>query len=207
MSKEQLLEKISSLLPTIHGWCSIEKATKFIEVILETKPDICVEIGVFGGSSLIPQALTVCENNKGRVFGIDPWSNDAALEEMQVDDHKQWWTDLNLEDIYNHCTDNLKKLGVYKYCTLIRDKAENVVNTFADNSIDVLHIDGNHSEALSYKDASLYLPKVKPGGYIFFDDIWWTENQQVTTRKAVVYLLEHCTRIDLVSDCLILKKN
>ena len=31
----------------------------FMELILKEKPQLCVEIGVFGGSSLIPQALAL----------------------------------------------------------------------------------------------------------------------------------------------------
>lgn len=205
---EKLVEKVKNLLPTIHGWCTPEKATKFIELIINTKPDLCVEIGVFGGSSLIPQAMALKENKKGLIYGIDPWKNEAALEEMIHQDHKEWWKNLNLEDVYNHCKSHIKKQKLNDYCILLRDKSENVVNQFADNSIDILHIDGNHSEALSYKDATLYLPKLKMGGYLVFDDIWWTEeNNYVTTRKAIIYLLQSCDKIDIINnDCLLLQK-
>jgi hypothetical protein len=58
---------------------------------------------------------------------------------------------------------------------------------FPDNSIDILHIDGNHSEDPALFDAKNWLPKVRPGGYIWFDDANWP-----TTKKAVDYLLETC---------------
>lgn len=204
----KIIETAIKALPNIHGWCSPEKATKFIEIILEHKPDICVEIGVFGGSSLVPQAMALKENNKGIIYGIDPWANDSALEEMISKEHRDWWEKLNLENIYKHCLDNIAKYNVSGFCNIVKNKSENVVDLFKDNSIDILHIDGNHSEALSYKDATLYFPKVKIGGFIFFDDIWWTEvDNKVTTRKAISYLLENCEKIDLVNnDCLILKK-
>lgn len=203
-----LNNKIENYLPLIQGWCSADKAKKFAEIIVATKPDLCVEIGVFGGSSLIPQALALKQNNKGIIIGIDPWKTEDALEEMIHEDHREWWAKLNIEDVFKHATENLTKFKVANFCKLIRDKAENVVNQFADESIDVLHIDGNHSEVLSYKDATLYLPKVKIGGYIFFDDIWWTEvGNHVTTRKAIGHLLNYCERIDLVNnDCMIMRK-
>lgn len=203
----ELLEKIKTILPSIHGWCSFEKASKFVELILEYKPQLCVEIGVFGGSSFIPQALTL-NTYGGKIVGIDPWKNEAALESMVDETHKEWWGKLNLENIYDHCKKNITLYDVESTCTLIRDKAENVVSNFSDNSIDLLHIDGNHSEELSYKDAVLYLPKVKSGGLIFFDDIYWTEGDNyATTRKAIIYLLKECEKIDIVNgDCLILKK-
>jgi predicted O-methyltransferase YrrM len=203
------LNKIQQILPTIHGWCTFEKASKFYNFIIEEKPNICVEIGVFGGSSLIPQAIALKENGSGTIFGIDPWSTDAALECMIDEDNKKWWGQLDLEDIYKHCQNNVNKYELQNYCTLIKDKAENAVTRFADESIDLLHIDGNHSEDLSYKDAVLYLPKVKSGGYIFFDDIYWTEgDNHATTRKAIGYLLKSCDKVEVVNnDCLILKKN
>lgn len=205
-----LLEQIKAILPSIHGWCCFEKAAKFAQLIQEKKPKLCVEIGVFGGSSYIPQALALKENGLigSEIYGIDPWTTDAALEEMQAEEHRDWWTKLNINQIYEHCVDNIVKYKVEDYCKIIRDKAENVVNQFADESIDILHIDGNHSEELSYKDAVLYLPKVKVGGIIFFDDIWWTEvDNHVTTRKAITYLMQTCDKIDLINnDCLVLQK-
>lgn len=206
---EQLLEKVNSILPTIHGWCCFEKASKFINNIVAEKPQLIVEIGVFGGSSLIPQALALKHNGSGKIYGIDPWTKGAALECMIDDVHKQWWESLDLESIYNHCKENIQKYEVEQYCELIRDKSENVVNQFEDNSIDILHIDGNHSEDLSYKDSTLYFPKVKKGGLIFFDDIFWTEgNNYATTRKAISYLLQFCNKIEIVNnDCMILRKN
>lgn len=206
--KDKLLNKIETILPTIHGWCSFKKATKLVELILDKQPEICVEIGVFGGSSLIPQALTLKANNKGMLYGIDPWSTEAALEHMQAEEHIKWWKELDIESIYNHCVSNLTTYELNQFCTLVRDKAENAVTMFEDNSIDLLHIDGNHSEDLAYKDATLYLPKVKQGGIIFFDDIWWTEGNQVTTRKAITYLLGFCERTDLINnECLVFVKS
>lgn len=205
----ELLEKIRTILPTIHGWCSFDKASKFVEHIIAEKPKLVVEIGVFGGSSLIPQALALKENGFGVVYGIDPWKKEAALESMIDEVHKNWWESLDLDSIYNHCEENIDKYDVRQFCKLIRDKSENVVNTFEDGSIDILHIDGNHSEDLSYKDATLYLPKVKSGGLIFFDDIYWTEGDNyATTRKAISYILSQSSKLDIVNnDCMILRKN
>ena len=207
-----LINKIKEIYephPKIHGWCSVDKALKFVQFILDKKPELCVEIGVFGGSSLIPQAMAIKNNGIGKIYGIDPWSTEAALEEMQNEDHKKWWGKLDIENIYQHAKSNIAKYGVEPCCVLIRDKAENVVDQFKDNSVDILHIDGNHSEELAYKDAVNYLPKVKSGGIIFFDDIYWTEvDNHVTTRKAITYLLQSCERIDLInSDCLVLQKS
>jgi len=205
---EKIIEIIEKTLPQMHGWCSLEKAKKFIDLIEKQKPEVCVEIGVFGGASLIPQAMALKENKKGKVHGIDPWTSDCALEEMVNKDHKDWWSKLDLESVYKSCIQKIEQFELQSYCRIIRDKSENVYDTFPNGSIDILHIDGNHSEALSYKDAVLYLPKVKKNGYIMFDDIWWTEQDNyVTTRKAIVHLLEKCDKVELINnDCMLLQR-
>ena len=205
---EAMLLKIKKLLPSIHGWCSFEKATALVKTIVQNRASLCVEIGTFGGSSLVPQALALQHNGSGKIYGIDPWSTDAALEEMQKAENVEWWSKVNLEQIYKHCQRHVAMLQLQPYVQLLRDKAENVVDTFADGSIDLLHIDGNHSEALSYKDAVLYLPKVAKGGIVFFDDIHWNDSDEgYTTQRAIMHMLEHCTRLELVDDCMIMQKN
>jgi predicted O-methyltransferase YrrM len=192
----------------ILGWCDEDKAQKFYNIITESKAKLCVEIGVFGGSSLIPQALAMKYNNGGIVVGIDPWTNDAALEDMETDESKKWWSKIDLDEIYENFIGQLKNYKVDSFCKIYRDKSENVINEFEDESIDVLHIDGNHCEKISYQDSVNYFPKVKKGGYIFFDDIFWTENRKnISTEKGLNYLLQYCEKECIVGkDCVVLKK-
>ena len=69
--------------------------------------------------------------------------------------------------------------------------------------IDILHIDGNHSEEASFFDIVTYYPKVKSGGYIWFDDKNWA-----TTKKAIDYLYENCIYIQMVDNgnCILFQK-
>lgn len=48
-----------NLVKNIEGWCSQEKMIKMVSLILATKPERVVEIGVFYGKSLICQALAL----------------------------------------------------------------------------------------------------------------------------------------------------
>ena len=204
----ELLNRIHAELPKIDGWCSKEKADEFAKEIVSSMPDICVEIGVFGGSSLIPQAMSLHHNSRGMTYGIDPWERVACLENMTNPGNLKWWGEVNLDAIYQGCREHIQRLGVGDYCELIKDRSENVVGRFEDDSIGVLHIDGNHCEERSLNDATLYLPKVKKSGVIFFDDITWSEDgTHVTTQKALQFLLLHCSIAGAVKDCLILRKN
>lgn len=200
-------EYISKYHGKVDGWCSIDKATNLARIILQTKPELCVEIGVFGGSSLIPQALALQENNNGIIVGIDPWTKDAALEEMSNNDNKSWWSSLDYNQIYKKLISIIKQFELDDFVDLIKDKSENVVDNFKNESIDILHIDGNHCEALAYKDSVNYFPKVKMGGYIFFDDISWREDPEIiSTKKGLDYLKQYCEQVYIVGDCIILKK-
>jgi predicted O-methyltransferase YrrM len=208
----EMVMEISSFLethlPTIEGWCEKDKALKLYEIIREVKPDLCVEIGVFGGSSLIPQALALKHNNKGTIAGIDPWNNNSAIEEMENLANKNWWGQVDLQGVYDRFLNKLKIYEVEQFCKIIRRKSNQAVSRFDDSSIDVLHIDGNHCEKLAYEDSVMYYPKVKTGGYIFFDDIGWTENSQtISTEKGLNFLMQYCEKICLVGkDCMVLKK-
>jgi predicted O-methyltransferase YrrM len=205
---QDVISVVEQNLKKIKGWCSLNKATKLINCIDEIKPDICVEIGVFGGSSFIPQALALKKIGKGKIFGIDPWKTECALEEMSEEKNKNWWSGLNIESIYNHFVSNIKIFDIESFCEIIRDKAEDVHTKFEDESVGILHIDGNHSELLAYKDATLYFPKVKICGYIFFDDIDWKENDSyLLTAKAFNYLLQYCEKECVIdNNCLVMKK-
>lgn len=43
---------------------------------------------------------------------------------------------------------------------------------------DVIFIDGNHIGPAVMADYSLYAPLVKPGGYVFFHDVYWNGDEQ-----------------------------
>ncbi len=46
-----------------------------------------------------------------------------------------------------------------------------IVNKFADESLDVVFIDTDHTYKTTAEEFRLWLPKAKPGGLILFDDI------------------------------------
>ena len=56
--------------------------------------------------------------------------------------------------------------------------------------IEMLTIDGNHSELASCRDVRLYLPMVVSGGIVIADDTDWP-----TTQKAVEMLKAECDTI------------
>lgn len=185
----QKIEKITADHPVgLEGWCSLEKARAMARLILEHRPAVSVEIGVFGGRSFVAQALTCKHLEHGHVFGVDPWRADDALRGVQEKENIDWWQKLDYERIYRDCLAAVIKYDVRNYCTVLRMSSEQAVSLIGD--VDVLHIDGNHSEEASTLDVMLYLPKVKTGGFIWFDDVDW-----YTTKNAVRLVEEACDKV------------
>lgn len=201
---EFVRESARVLRSSVYGWCSEEKALHFVDLVLDTKPDVCVEIGVCGGTSLFPVALALKSIGKGVVIGIDPWDNDESSKYYDPVDESADYSFWNMIDLK----------GLHEtYCKIIRDnKLENQVITFVTTSekavpfippIDILYIDGGHSEDVTTLDVTLYLPKVRSGGYIWMNDVIWEQRQQ-----GVDILEETCDFVKTIDDgnCILFKK-
>lgn len=172
------IEYINTVLPTLEGWCTKEKAMIIYNVILSIEKPVCVELGVFAGRSLVAIAKAAKRKN-GHVYGIDAWSNDASMYGNNREENNIWWSNIDYEYFYNYTKDVLLKGNVADICDILRNKSNDVVEQFEDNSIDFLHQDGNHSEECTTEEVKKWCSKVKVGGYWAFDDSDWP-----TTKKA-----------------------
>ena len=190
----------------IPGWCCREKASKMMNLIYETKPMVCVEIGIFSGASAYPTAAALSFQKKGIIHAIDPWSKEECLKGYnQNDANACWWKEVNFEHVYDKFNRILIRKRLLPFCHVMRMTSQKASIYFENESIDILHIDGNHSEEVSFADVKMFLPKVKKGGYIWFDDANWA-----TTKKSVHYLMQFCSLdVDRSIDnsCCLFKKN
>jgi predicted O-methyltransferase YrrM len=55
----------------------------------------------------------------------------------------------------------------------LKGKSQDILPTLAGRRFDAMYIDGGHSAAEVYADASLCWPLLKPGGVVAFDDYEW----------------------------------
>lgn len=180
---------------SIHGWCSSEKAKSMMDLIYEVKPEICVEVGVFAGSSIYPTASALKFLQKGQVYAIDPWETHFCLDGYEEDNpHYLWWKQVDLNWIYLNFLKLLNQFQLTFYCKVIRATGLQALDHFADQSIDILHIDGNHTENIAISDVEHYFPKVKKGGYIWLDDVDWP-----SVLRAKEFLSSNCEKIDSFS--------
>lgn len=200
----ELKERVGYFLPSVQGWCSYEKAMNFMDLVFATKPKLCVEIGVYGGSSLFPVASALKLLGEGLIVGIDPWDKlecikyfDPVAEAADM----EWWGKVNLSFIYSTYIVMLKRFELEDVVITMKTTSEKAAKVL--DQIDILYIDGNHSEAMMTQDVRLFLPKVRPGGYIWFNDALWRQAQ-----KAVDLLSEECEVVKFIDNgnCILFQK-
>lgn len=155
------------------GWCSWHKAQTLAAAVIALRPDCVVEIGVWGGKSLIPMAMALREvNPTGVVYGIDPWKAVASVDGQLNPADKEWWNDQGKHDFAH--AEFLK----YRRITQLEDVIQ-VLRMTSDEApippdgIGILSLDGNHGEQ-ALKDVRKFAPEVKLGGLVFLDDLQWT---------------------------------
>src|SRR6266702_880095 len=180
------------------------------DLIWMTKPDVCVEIGVFAGKSLINTALALKENEHGVVYGIDPWRKEDAVKGIGTMEDAGYWDTVDVDALHYDCMRSIWDRGLQEHAVVIRATSRDARFLFGlgikpgwshNHCIDILYIDGGHSEEVSTLDVSIYLQKVRRGGHIWFDDADWA-----STRRATEMLKESCELLKDYGNCHLYKK-
>jgi hypothetical protein len=132
------------------------------------------EIGVYGGASL----FHVFENapNGTKCVGIDPFDTITIFNgkpETEVDSTVVANARAFLKQNYERITHAIECNSVQEFIAIKRQTAASAAATFGDHSIDVLHVDGDHSADGVYDDLSNYQSKMRPGGILIGDDADW----------------------------------
>ncbi len=189
---EQLKHKTIVESSSLPGWFLQEKGLLLMDLVKEHQFQECIEVGVFAGASLLPIMKALQYTESGRVHAIDAWDVGEAVKGFNVSDPNYlFWTKLDLSIFQKCCYDLIDQHNLHDYCNIIQLPSQKAVHLFADNSIDFIHFNGNHSEEGIFQDVTSYFPKVKDGGYFLLNDSNWGN-----AGKAVVFLLE---RADLMS--------
>jgi hypothetical protein len=128
------------------------------DLVAVLKPSVLVELGVDRGESYFTFCQSAAENKTGtRCFGVDSW---------QGDQHAGGYDETTFAQVSAHNRANYEA-----FSTLIRSNFDGALATFESESIDVLHLDGLHTEAAVRHDVETGLPKVRPGGIILLHDV------------------------------------
>lgn len=160
---------IKEVLPLLRGWSGKEaRPYRMAGLVLKETPQTIVEIGVFGGQSLIPQAMALKLLGSGRIYGIDPYDLDVITTQMATMDDKEMWLRQDMDVVLKDLREVIRDIGLQNEISLILSRSIDCSLLF--DSIDILHIDGSHTEEGVLCDVNLYAKRVRKGGYIWMDD-------------------------------------
>jgi len=125
------------------------------KIFSELHFDKGAEIGVDRGAY---SEVLLRTNPKLFLYCIDSWSNKSYDDPVNTQDKMQRLFDVHREYAIN-------RLSKYN-CKIIHDKSLNVVDQFADNSLDFVYIDANHNFVNIANDLFAWSKKVRKGGIV-----------------------------------------
>lgn len=128
------------------------------DLVAATRPQLLVELGTYSGLSYFTFCQSIKEHDIDSVaYAIDTWKGE---------EHTGAYGEEIYESVMQH---NRENYPGFSY--LMRMLFGEAAGHFADESIDLLHIDGLHTYEAVNEDFETWLPKVKPGGIVIFHDI------------------------------------
>lgn len=180
---EPIADLIKLATEDLPGWPMPQREAQMAQLILDTRPNIVVELGVYGGRSLIPQSLALKYNGFGHIYGIDAWDAETVAKNAALGEDPITQKQLNIA--YTACLDRIKELDLVRWATLLPWDSHEETEGFGN--IDILNIDAGHSDQSSCRDVEVWLPRVRRGGFIWFDDVQWP-----SVKKALGMIEQHC---------------
>jgi predicted O-methyltransferase YrrM len=183
----------------LEGWCWQEKALYLVRIIqnLQDHKDKLriMEIGVYAGRSLIPMAIMARPvDGIVAVDACDAMEEIKGFEDPKFETHRAWWVN-QAQKLSTFLFNAVKTANEYSLINLLLAPSRDIWKGRQENSIDLIHIDGNHSELNSLNDAQHAMRILAPGGFLVFDDANWA-----TTRLAVDLLDLNLKRITTITD-------
>ncbi len=127
-------------------------------LIGQLRPNTLVELGTAGGASYMGMCQAVRDWGLAtRCYAVDTWEGDAHTGRYS-------------ERYYQRLAE-YNEFCYRDFSTLLRCTFDQALDSFSDQSIDLLHIDGYHTYQAVRHDFDTWLPKVAPGGIIMLHDI------------------------------------
>ena len=128
------------------------------DLVAVLKPALLVELGVDRGESYFAFCQSAEENNTPtRCLGIDTWRGD---------EHAGGYDETTFAQVSEH-----NRTHYAGFSTLVRSNFDDALTRFEPESIEVLHLDGLHTEAAVRHDIESWLPKLRPKGILLLHDV------------------------------------
>ena len=161
MPPEDITETLPSrrFAPRIYGVGAWTDHLHFgYDLVALVRPRVLVELGVDRGESYFTFCQAVAEQTTDtRCFAVDTW---------QGDEQAGGYDETTFAEVSEHNREHYSA-----FSELLRMPFDNALGRFAEEEIDVLHIDGLHTEAAVRHDVECWLPKLRPGGLLLMHDV------------------------------------
>lgn len=166
-----------TVLQCTRKWFSKRNLPTFREQVMpryRDKPCVYFEIGVYEGLSARWMCDYVLTHPLSRMVAVDTWLMSPKRSNAEMEEVYQR-AKYNLAPYLNATTED----GHHK-CQLIRAMSADAMAIICRkggwglakrNSVDVLMVDGHHSEFAVVDDARHAIQLLKPGGLLIFDDV------------------------------------
>lgn len=118
------------------------------------KPLRMLEVGCFEGRSTLWWLRNILTHPDSRINCIDPWFDREVEKRFDI---------------------NVALSGESWRVRKMKALSKNAINWIADNSLDLIYIDGSHEGRDVLTDALLSIHKLKIGGIMLFDDYKWCD--------------------------------
>ena len=127
------------------------------DLIYTLRPAVFVELGTHLGESYFAFCQAIAESEVPcQAFAVDTWGGDA---------HTGAYSDEVFAEVNDY------NAGRYsRFSRLFRMRFDGALDHFPAQSIDLLHIDGEHTCGAVRHDFDCWWPKVKPGGVVILHD-------------------------------------
>ncbi len=171
------VQEVLSRIPVdFGGGCPPKKAYAMAWLIRAERLRSSLDIGVYRGRSLMPQAVAHRDYTGGVAYGVDPFSNAEAMQndnEALREKIRQFVAATDFERMYGEVLALRDSLGLAEHCRLVRETSEEAAVDFAQRGMrfGLIHVDGNHDTAKVLRDVQLYWPLLSRGGFVVMDDV------------------------------------
>ncbi len=176
--RTQIANLLAQIPMDFGGGCSASKAYVMASLIRERNIHASLDIGVYRGRSLLPQALAHRRYTGGVAYGVDPWSRDEA---MQADNAAlkaaldRFVETTDFEAIHRDVDELRRKFAVERNCVLVRKTSAAAIAEFREmgQTFGLIHVDGNHDTAIVVQDVLDSMRLLDGEGILVMDDVSW----------------------------------
>lgn len=120
----------------------------------------CVEIGCLWGG-FTSYGAKISKNAGGQYVAVDPWHSESSSDLP---------TEWDWEDMFVGFQQNLNDVGLLDFVEIKRMKSSEAAQGEADESLEFVFVDGDHTYEGCLEDIKLWFPKLKKGGVMLGHD-------------------------------------